>query len=253
MKNQYIADIGDYGKYGLLRYLLQNGLQLGINWYMTPDDGRSDGSHREYLNNAQYRVYDPILYDEMKCMAGLDDKTIEAVQSSRILDGAIFFSDVLATNDCHWRDRAEERDNWHQRALEQLKETQLIFADPDNGLSSRKKQGDKSSSKYVLPKEIEDYYNRGQDVVYYHHRPRKDPEGWMRDKNQILYYLPEAKLLGLSFNRWSCRTYIFVVHGEQYKSYRELLDSFLKTPWGTARVEGKTAFVPEPLTAKYSH
>ena len=49
MKDQYVGDIGDYGKYGLLRYLNGCGLKIGVNWYLTPDDGRSDGNHTEYL------------------------------------------------------------------------------------------------------------------------------------------------------------------------------------------------------------
>ena len=31
MKNQYIGDIGDYGKYGLLRFLAQRGFRIGVN------------------------------------------------------------------------------------------------------------------------------------------------------------------------------------------------------------------------------
>ncbi len=38
MKNQYVADIGDYGKYGLLRFLARKGIKVGVNWYLTPDD-----------------------------------------------------------------------------------------------------------------------------------------------------------------------------------------------------------------------
>ena len=38
MKNQYVGDIGDYGKYGLLRFLSNHGIIIGINWYLTEDD-----------------------------------------------------------------------------------------------------------------------------------------------------------------------------------------------------------------------
>lgn len=47
MKNQYIGDIGDYGKYGMLRSLAMNGIKIGVNWYLCPNDNRTDGkSHR---------------------------------------------------------------------------------------------------------------------------------------------------------------------------------------------------------------
>ena len=34
MKNQYFGDIGDYGKYGLLRWLAGQGLSIAVNWYL---------------------------------------------------------------------------------------------------------------------------------------------------------------------------------------------------------------------------
>ena len=43
MKNQYVGDIGDYGKYGLLRFLSNHGIRIGINWYLTENDRSNDG------------------------------------------------------------------------------------------------------------------------------------------------------------------------------------------------------------------
>ena len=49
MKNQYFGDIGDYGKYGLLRWLAGQGLSIAVNWYLTPDNASNDGSIRVYV------------------------------------------------------------------------------------------------------------------------------------------------------------------------------------------------------------
>ena len=76
MKNQYIGDVGDYGKYGMLRFLSDCGIKIGINWYLCPDDGRSDGNHTEYLSDERMRVYDELVYDTMKRLAFLSDKNI---------------------------------------------------------------------------------------------------------------------------------------------------------------------------------
>ena len=35
MKDQYAADIGDYGKYALLRAFARENVCVGINWYYT--------------------------------------------------------------------------------------------------------------------------------------------------------------------------------------------------------------------------
>ena len=50
VKNQYVGDIGDYGKYALLRALSCR-YSIGVNWYLTPDDDRSDGKFTDYLTH----------------------------------------------------------------------------------------------------------------------------------------------------------------------------------------------------------
>ena len=37
MKNQYFGDVGDYGKYSLLREFALNGISIAVNWYLTED------------------------------------------------------------------------------------------------------------------------------------------------------------------------------------------------------------------------
>ncbi|MCR5214529.1 MAG: hypothetical protein K6E10_08925 [Eubacterium sp.] len=51
MKNQYVADVGDFGKYALLKYLEDSGIKLGINWYLIEDDDTNDGQIVAYLEN----------------------------------------------------------------------------------------------------------------------------------------------------------------------------------------------------------
>lgn len=40
MQNRYAGDIGDFGKFGLLRALRGSGLSIGVNWYLVPDETR---------------------------------------------------------------------------------------------------------------------------------------------------------------------------------------------------------------------
>ena len=63
MKNQYVGDIGDYGKYGLLRFLSGKGIKIGINWYLTENDGTNDGKFTDYLTKKDDRLYDDKLFD----------------------------------------------------------------------------------------------------------------------------------------------------------------------------------------------
>ena len=247
MKNQYIGDIGDYGKYGLLRFLRDQGIRIGVNWYMTPGDGKTDGKHTEYLEAPQMRAYDPDLFDVMETIALQKDKDISQIEESGILNGLHFHSAMMDYEQLSWRIRACKRAEWHQKAMDHLKEAELVFADPDNGLSSRIKPTMKDAQKFILPGEIADYFERGQQVVYYQHRPRKNETEWMKVKTQIREYLPEARLLAVSFNRWSCRTYIFVLHPEVCADYRGRIGAFLQSVWGTYLINHRPAFVSEKV------
>lgn len=246
MKNQYIGDIGDYGKYGLLRFLRDSGIKIGVNWYMTPNDGRTDGCHTEYIGIEAMRQYDENLFDAMKQIADLDGKHIGMVESCGALDGIAFYHEEMDFDSIPYRIRGEERVEWRRRALTALSGCELVFADPDNGLIDRKPSA-KGAQKYILPEEIECYFKRGQQVVYYQHRPRINETNWEAFKRQILMKIPEARLLAVSFNRWSCRTYIFVLHENEYARYKKLIGSFLESDWGRLKVEKKPAFVPEKI------
>ena len=242
MKNQYIGDIGDFGKYGLLRFLQASGIRTGVNWYLTPDDGRTDGVHIEYLNDARMSAYDPELYDAMKQIAPRKDKSIKMLEREACLSGMCFYDVMMDFSGLSWRERTGARMKWHDGAMSELGNAQLVFADPDNGLSVNQKPTNKNAEKYVLPSEIVGYYNQGQQVLYYQHRSRKAEDEWLEQKRQIKTYLPNAQLLALSFHRWSARTYIFVLHGNRLTQYTELLRAFINTAWGTHGIDGKVPF-----------
>ena len=66
LQNRNAGDIGDFGKYGLLRSLARGTeLSLGVCWYLHPDeDQRNDGGHTQYLqqtrdNRIRFRALDP--------------------------------------------------------------------------------------------------------------------------------------------------------------------------------------------------
>ena len=44
MQDRYVGDVGDFGKYGLLRALCGGDLTLGVVWYLYPDEeANNDG------------------------------------------------------------------------------------------------------------------------------------------------------------------------------------------------------------------
>ena len=99
MKDQYIGDVNDYRKYGLLRGLSQEGrFRLGVSWMLTPNDGRSDGSFTQYLSSpAQWRHFDPPLFDSLtRALASPSGRSVSQVPDLGLLPGALFFQPLLA-------------------------------------------------------------------------------------------------------------------------------------------------------------
>ncbi len=223
MKNQYVGDIGDYGKYGLLRFLSSNDISIGVNWYLTENDGSTDGKFVSYLKNEKERVYDPIVYDLLKKIAFNEDKTVLDIEKANLFPKVSYYHDML---------RQQGRDEWHDKALAALKDMQLIFCDPDNGPIGKKKIGRKDSEKYVAPHEIMDYYERGQDVVYYCQKARRTHTQWEATKNEMKNLVSEAEIIVLTYRRGTQRSYIFVVHPSRYAKYMTLIKDFLNTNWG---------------------
>lgn len=239
MKNQYFADIGDFGKYGLLRFLANQGIIISINWYMTCDDGSNDGHFRQYLDNGQYRNRDPQLFDELYKMHQLRNYSIEAFEEKQLIPNATYyqaFIDSPGWSNKASTERLSERVQWHKDALAFCRDSSLIFLDPDNGLSKNSVNGWLTSPKYVFVDEALDYYRLGSDLVYYCHKGRRDPYKW----NQALCLLktkdPSIHIRAITFHKGTQRTYVFAVHPERAEKYDGLLARFLKTDWGTDKL-----------------
>lgn len=100
MQNRYVGDIGDFGKYGLLRHLLgaaadglcmERRLRLAVIWYLYPDESHNlDGKHSSYLkrtrrNEREFRPSDRALYDALAKLMGGSQRHVSRIRSSGIL------------------------------------------------------------------------------------------------------------------------------------------------------------------------
>ena len=231
MKNQYIGDIGDYGKYGLLRFLASHDIKIGVNWYLTEDDGSSDGRFTHYLKQSAEEIYDPELYKVLKKIAFRKKKSVQMVEDAGIIPGASFYNEVLRSSTLEAGARESFRDHWFDASLPLLQGAELIFADPDNGISYRKTARTKDSEKFILPDEVARYYDKGKNVVYYCHKGRRKQEDWEQAKIEIKDHVKDAQILGVTFHRGTQRSYIFVVHPEDFQRYEGILLDFRKTKW----------------------
>lgn len=233
MRNQYFGDIGDYGKYGLLRFLASGGVTIAVNWYLMPDDSSSnDGNMRGYLEKDVNRRYDPELYDVIKTLCAQGRRDIRSFEKTGAIPNAIYFSEQIPSSVKGDRiDYLMSRRSWHDEARRICSPAKLVFLDPDIGLRDGRPSADRDAGKYVYASEICDYYDAGQDIVYYCHRGRRKEEQWRTARLIMKTYRQEAALFCLTYHRGTQRGYIFMVHPNHAEQYRAMIDGFMQTAW----------------------
>ncbi len=200
MQDLYIGDIGDFGKYGLLREIERVGFSLAVNWY------RLAPEQTKYLSKPdEYRGYDAQLFDILNDIVTNNESKISKIEKSGLLN-AVFFSEELCG----------ARNAWHKRALECTKNADIVYLDPDTGLETEKT----CKNTHVRRAELCDYYNRGQSVILYQHRPQGTSKADCV-KNVMEF---NAKTLRadsvniLEFHRYINRYYFLFVHNKHKKA-----------------------------------
>lgn len=172
MQDRYAGDIGDYGKIGLIRALQSQGLSIAINWYLVEPldvEKKADGTFKQedgkYLIPEKLKNCDSVLAAELTRIAMSGHRSVKDLEKAEFVPDAIYFNEPVTVLD---------RIGWHCRAMETIKGADVVFVDPDNGMLV-KSVGKKSarSSKYTFYEEVRDYVQRGQSVLIYNHRCRK--------------------------------------------------------------------------------
>ncbi len=173
MKNQYVGDINDFRKYGLLRVLSSDGaIRTGVCWMLTPDDMRNDGQFISYLDASHaWRGYDPVLFDRLvMCVRNPEERNVQCIEETGILPNARFHSEVL-------RDNLNDRRRYFAEMQTRFADRDLVFFDPDNGLEIQScSMGRKNSNKYLYWSELIDTYAAGHSVLVYQHFIREQRE-----------------------------------------------------------------------------
>lgn len=235
MKNQFVGDAGDFGKYGLLRLIFSKphgiDLKLGFNWYLTPNEQhKKDGKKIKYLlqDTRGMGALDGDLYKEMKDIVqpviinreiiSKGDRNIRHIESRGICNAA--FYNALLENE-------SDRPEWHNNALKELSKCDVVFLDPDNGIQPSQKY----DIKHVSRSEIKDYFMRGQSLVVFqdaemgHEQKRIDL--FIELKNEYR----QAKMFYTRYSRYGVKLFLFILHHRHYELVRPVIDKAKKGPW----------------------
>jgi len=170
MKNQYVGDINDYRKYGLLRVILEaTDLRLLVGWMLTSNDDSSDGKRTDYLEDPQkWADYDPPLFYGLKVLlSSAPARSVGLIERSGLLPAAAYHSNVIPS-------KARERIAWFDALRAAADQRDLVFLDPDIGIEVKSKAfGRKDSTQYLYWHEIEALWENGRSLLIYQHFPRE--------------------------------------------------------------------------------
>jgi hypothetical protein len=257
MQNRYTGDVGDFGKYGLLRALCGRVIvdnkpefKLGIIWCLFPDESHTkDGLHISYLdlcnsNNRHFRHLDPSLYDQMFAFVVCGNRNVAVIQKSVIFsEGTGFFAEPLSFNDLHYsgplslQERLLRRNNWLETARKTMQPFDLVFFDPDNGIASDSlKPSAKKAPKFIFFPDLNPYIHRGQSIIIYHHIGRHkdltaEKQSMLLSEKLIQYFKNCDKVWPLLYRRGTCRVFLIIPAKSHEKILEQRLEAFLKRGW----------------------
>lgn len=248
MQNRYAGDVGDFGKFGLLRHIINNSqLKLGINWYLFPDEGHNeDGKYINYLSKKEFEICDEFLHNKLKQIV-LKNRNISSLEEGNLFDkNPVYYSKLVdfynlfpGNKKIDIDKRLELRSQWKKDAILKLSGCDAIFLDPDNGLQikscdslSRKKSG-----KFVFYNEIREFHAHKKLTIIYHHLNRHKNHG--NHKTQIIERANELKLIfssnykifGIRYKPFSPRAFFLIVESSIESHIKKRLNSFVNSNW----------------------
>ena len=136
MQNKYVADVGDFGKFQLFRYLFNDtqspfyGKSLAQIWFMHQGENErnNDGRHIDYFKRMAGT--DEYLESSLLSLLMRDRREVEELERLKLLENGRFFYDEVP--------RAyEDRQQWLQRAIWFAHANPIVAVAPDNGMALR--------------------------------------------------------------------------------------------------------------------
>jgi hypothetical protein len=258
MQNRYACDVGDFGKYGLLKALCnpaslpdESSLKLGVVWYLVPDEkDNADGKYKDYLNpsyrdSEKFKNCDSLLYEklqELMCRGS----SVQAIQENNVLPcGTVFFDKLLdynsmpATGNKAKEARLKHRLQWVKDACAKTEGCDIVFFDPDNGLETSLARHRKTGPKYLFFDELNPFWHRKQSLVIYQHTDHTD-----KAENQARKRIADLKAklkpvhepFALLYRRGTCRAFIVIPAEGQGDLLRSRAERFLQTEWGRKQI-----------------
>ena len=224
MQNRFLGDVGDFGKFGLLRHLLNAGSAtdstLAVIWYAVPSDQDRAPSRYRYFEDPSIVTCDPEL---ARCLRRLAiGGVLEDVPRARILPtGTAYFADPVPRT-------ATTRADWCDRAVRTARGRDVVFLDPDNGIAEHS-----TSRRHVEDAELAKFAELDATIVVYHHLHRREPHRsqLLAVQRRIRQVLPERTVHLLRYHRGGSRLFVVAPRLAADQMIAQCLRAFATGQW----------------------
>ncbi len=246
MQNRYVGDVGDFGKFGLLRFLSgmtdsspEPKLRIGLVWCLHHDEKHTsanrvkisaDGRHISYLrrtatnDRSEYRNCDVNLWEGLRDLVYRDGRCVHCAENARFLPGdTAYYSDQLHLFKAMPRDLMKQvRAAWVKGAFKAMSGLDIVCFDPDNGIGADKKMYSKDGAKYVYLKELKLFWERDQSLVVYHHMAQgRTARAQTLEVADTLRAEFEVEAIPLLFSRGTSRVFFVVPQPDEKEAVIE--------------------------------
>lgn len=175
MQDRYVADVGDFGKFQLFRYLFNNdesplnGKELSQIWFMHKGEGEenNDGRHIDYFERMVGT--DEYLEHSLLDVIMRDKREVTELENLKLLKNAKFFYEEVPK-------ALEDRYLWLNMALTFSNKSQIVAVAPDNGMALKCNREKKCFDLLTLEKHYSQKvqphkYIFADEVSYFYHLP----------------------------------------------------------------------------------
>lgn len=177
MQNRYTGDIGDFGKFLLIKHLFPDELITTV-WYLYPDESHNtDGYHTVEEGNSSVYKYchtlDPHMSQLFNSIHQQPLRRVELFETYGVLSEGSYFTEGISG------EGSEYRKGWLERSLDfiRIRRSRVVCLDPDNGIEpiSMNKLSSLKQGKYATYAEIEQFFEleEVQYLVIYQHFHRQ--------------------------------------------------------------------------------
>jgi len=175
MQDRYVADVGDFGKFQLFRYLFNHkespldGKALAQIWFMHEGEGEenNDGRHIDYFERMNGS--DEYLEHSLMDLIMRDKREVTELEELKLLKNAKFFYTQVPR-------ALEDRYLWLNQALTFSNKSQIVAVAPDNGMALKCNRVEKrfellTLSQHYSQKVYPHKYIFADEVSYFYRLP----------------------------------------------------------------------------------